>query len=34
MNNCMQIYKTLNVNATIKTNEEIGHKHPETIKKI
>jgi hypothetical protein len=32
-NNCIQIYKALNVNATFKTYEEVGHKIPEMIKK-
>ncbi len=29
----MEIYKSLNSKATIKTYKEIGHKHPEEIKK-
>lgn len=32
-NNCMRIYETSNVNSTIKTYKEVGHKHPESIKK-
>ena len=31
-NKCKHIYKSLHVNATIKTYEEVGHKHPESIK--
>jgi hypothetical protein len=31
--NCKHIYDNLNVNATIKTYDEIGHEHPEKIKK-
>ena len=29
----MEIYKSLNSKATIKTYKDIGHKHPEEIKK-
>jgi hypothetical protein len=32
-NNCIHIYDSLNVNATIKTYDETGHEHPEKIKK-
>lgn len=32
-NNCMQVYKDQNVNVTFSTYEEVGHKHPEIIKK-
>lgn len=31
--NCMQVYQILKVNATIKTFKEVGHNHPEAIKK-
>lgn len=31
-NNCTQIYRSLNVNATILSYEDVGHKHPEAIK--
>jgi len=31
-NACREIYRNLNINATIKTYQEIGHEHPENVK--